>query len=351
MLEAEAVSDSLPVGSPFGARAIEVLVVFTCYRSADLTVDCLKSLAPERESHPGLFVMICENGTGEASESYLRAAIETNQWDDWVSLRVARPNRGFAGGNNFVLEELASWNSPPKFILLLNTDTVVREGAIGELLKAAEQSPRAGVIGPRLEWPNGDPQISCFQYQSLVSEFIRGACTGPVTKLFKAWDVSIPLTEEVSHPEWLSFACALVRWKVIEEVGVLDGGYYLYFDDVDYCRRARKAGWEVVNWPRAHVVHLRGRSNPVKSLQAALKPRPRYYYASRTRYFRKFYGIFGHVLANIAWTAGRGIALFREVFGKKGRTSCERESRDIWTQTFSPRRMPELEDISIESVT
>ena len=99
--------------------------------------------------------------------------------------------------------------------------------------------------------------------------------------MFRRWDVPIPLSDEPMEPGWLSFACALIRRETLEEVGVLDDGYYLYFDDVDYCRRAWGKGWRVLYWPEAHVVHLRGRSNPVKAMTKERKRRPKYYYFCR----------------------------------------------------------------------
>ncbi len=330
-----------------GDEVIDVAVVFTCYRSAELTIDCLRSLEPERQGELEIRVLICENGTGQRSVDLLAETIVAEGWQHWVSLLPIAVNRGFAGGNNVVLEAIKKAECPPRFVLLLNTDTIVRAGAVAELVGAAERHPEAGIIGPRLEWGDGEPQISCFRYRSPVSEVIKAAATGPVTRILRRFDVPIPLTDEPTRPEWLSFACALLRWEVVEDVGLLDEGFYLYFDDVDYCRRARNRNWEVVNWPAAHVVHLRGQSNPVKELTAARKRPPRYQYDSRTRYFRKFYGPLGPALANLGWIVGRCISMLRERVGGKEPHLCEKEFQDNWANFFHPMVMPEWKDISI----
>jgi GT2 family glycosyltransferase len=326
--------------SPFDEE-LDLLIVFTCFRSAGLTIDCLRSLESEIRALPRVKVMICENGTGPESVEQLTAAIVSEGWESWIVLRAVHPNRGFSGGNNVILREALAWPSPPKNFLLLNTDTLVRPHALRGLLEAAEQHPEAGVIGPRLEWPSGEPQISCFRYWSPVSQFIAGAGTVPLTKLLSRWNPKMPVSEKPIVGEWVTFACALIRREVIDRLGLLDEGYYLYFDDVDYCRRVRNAGWTVLYWPSARVVHLRGQSNPVKRLTRERRRRPYYYYASRARYFAKFYGRSGLWCANVLWGLGRCISLLREWFGSKTPHTCENEWRDLWINAIDPMRAPE----------
>ena len=127
--------------------------------------------------------------------------------------------------------------------------------------------------------------------------------------------------------------------EVVAQIGVLDEGFYLYFDDPDYCRATRKAGWGVLYCPQARVIHLVGRSNPVESLTLERGRRPHYYYASRSRYFAKSYGTAGLWLANIMWTAGHAIALVREIVGSKAQHACKKEWCDIWVNAFWPLKV------------
>jgi hypothetical protein len=326
---------------------LNLVVVIVCYRSADLAIDALASLEREIPTVPDSRVIVCENGTGPESTQLIREAIEANGWGDWVSLVEINPNRGFAGGNNAVLRDLLEWKTPPRYVMLLNSDTIVRPGALRSLYDAAESHPEAGVIGPRLEWPDGTAQISCFRHQSPVTEFLAAARTGIITRMFGNHEVPIAVTDSPIEPPWLSFACAIIRRETLQQVGVLDDGYYLYFDDVDYGRRAWNAGWHVLYWPDAHVVHLRGRSNPVKEMTAQRKRRPKYLYFSRSRYFAKFYGRFGLWLTNLCWLAGRSISLIRELLWLKQPHTCAREGIDIWTNAWNPMttdRIPKQSD-------
>lgn len=97
-----------------------------------------------------------------------------------VRLIKSETNVGFSGGNN-----LGTRSVDADYYLLLKSDTIVRPGAIAKLLATAESNRKAGIISPRLEWPDGTPQESCFRYLSPMSEFIGAARTGPITAFFE----------------------------------------------------------------------------------------------------------------------------------------------------------------------
>ncbi len=319
-----------------GSQPISVLVVIVCYRAVELTLECLRSLRAEIGSVPDVKVAICENGTGGNAAEQLARAIQREGWQDWVWLKVIEPNCGFSGGNNAIVRDAMTWRNRPRYFLLLNSDTIVRPHALRLMLEAIESRPDVGIVGPRLEHPDGRAQISCFRAISPISEFLEAARTGPITRLLRGHEVPVLPSNAAIEPDWLSFACALVRREVVEQVGLLDDGYYLYFDDPDYCRRARRKGWGIMYCPAARVVHLVGQSNPVTSLTKACRRRPRYYYASRARYFAKCYGRSGLWLTNLLWTAGRAISLSRERLGSKPPHTCAQQWRDIWTNAFNP---------------
>jgi GT2 family glycosyltransferase len=122
----------------------------------------------------------------------------------------------------------------------------------------------------------------------------------------------------------------MIGRRVFEQVGLLDEGYFMYFEDADYCRNARKAGFRVVHEPAARIVHLRGKSSPVKEASRLKKRRPSYYYEARGRYFRRGYGPAGLILANLAWTLGVLLVLPRQLVGQKPSTVMEGEFLDNW---------------------
>ena len=298
-------------------------VVILNYRTPQLVIDCLRSLHgevdPERDR-----VVVVDNASGDGSAKRIRAAIAR---EGWAHARVVESsdNGGFSAGNNIGIRAVDA-----AAYLLLNSDTVVRPGAIQRLREALEGDPAAGLVGPRLEDPDGSVQVSCFRSPTVWSELIYAARTSAVSRALARYVVPVFPEEAPTDPEWTSFAAVLIRREVFEQVGLLDEGYFMYFEDVDYCRRARRAGWKIRHQAEARVVHLHGASSHVEDMTRARERRPRYYYASRSRYFRKAFGEVGLLAANSMWTIGRGVSALREVFGKKPPHTVAFELVDNW---------------------
>ncbi|AFY77845.1 putative glycosyltransferase [Pleurocapsa sp. PCC 7327] len=315
---------------------MRLAIIIINYRTPKLVIDCLASLQTEIEVGRDA-VAIVDNASADDSIAQIEGSIAENGWSQWVKVIASPVNGGFSAGNNLGIAALTA-----DAYLLLNSDTIVRPGAIAKLLVAKDDHPEAGIIGPRLEWLDGTPQRSCFRYHSPIGEFIDAAATGPITKLLEKYEVSLPVADAPIEPDWISFACVLIRREVIERVGSMDEGYFMYFDDTDYCRRVRRAGWKILHYPYARVVHLRGGSSSVKSAIATRKRPPAYLYASRSRYYRKFYGAPGLWMANLFWLAGRSVSLVRELAGNRQSHISEQAARDIWTNWRNPLQSSSL---------
>ena len=305
-------------------------VVIINYKTPDLIKDCITSLLPELK-HIHSSVNIIDNFSNDGSVEAIHEWLKSLESDQIINLIASPINLGFSGGNNLGIRATRA-----KFYLLLNSDTLVRTNSISELITEAENNPQAGLISPRLEWQDGTAQKSCFHYHTPLSEFLSSARTGPISKIFKSHEIAIPVSDTISNPEWTSFACVMIRDEVFRDIGLMDDGYFMYFEDSDFCFHARKSGWDIVHTPASHIVHLRGGSSPVKENTIKKKRLPRYYYASRTRYFYKLYGRTGLTAANLFWSAGRIISLIRELLGTKQTHVCEKQWLDIWTNYRDP---------------
>lgn len=286
---------------------MKLLVVILNYRITDLTIDCLKSLVPEIPSVPGMKVAVCENGSGGIAEQELRDAIAENGWGPWIELTAISPNRGFTGGNNVIIRQALAAPDVPEYFLLLNADTLVRPGALVSLVKFMDSHPRAGVAGSRLEWPDGSAQGSPFRFQGIVTELDRGLRLGIVSKLLSRWVASGPTPNHACPVDWVSFASAIIRREVIEAIGSLDEGLYTYFDDIDYCLNAKRAGWQTWFVPESRIIHLEGASTGIAA--KSLKRRPEYWFQARRRFFLKNHGAIYTALADAAFLSG--FALWR----------------------------------------
>jgi GT2 family glycosyltransferase len=304
-------------------------IIVVNYKTADLCIDCVNSLY--LDTFLKRSVIVVDNASNDGSIKSIGSIIIKERWSNFEFV-VSDENWGFSAGNNIGIKTSSS-----EYVLLLNSDTLVRPGAIELLVKTLENNPTMGMASPRLEWPDKTPQESCFRFHRPVNELIRTAATGPITKLFKSYEVPLSVSDEISYPEWTSFACVLIRRRVFEDIGLLDEEFFMYFEDVDFCKRAREAGWNIIHNPVAHVVHLRGGSSPVKSQAAKNKRLPRYFYESRTRYYFKHFGGFGLFAANIFWHLGWLVAMARKLANRDYKPNvCEKQWRDIWTNFFNP---------------
>lgn len=306
-------------------------IIILNYKTPDLVVDCLDSL--KEQIKPGIEVLVVDNASNDGSAKHIEEQITSNDWGSWARVLCSPVNGGFAAGNNLGIQAIDA-----DAYILLNADTVVLPNTTEELLHAMELRPDAGLIGPGCVSPDGNKALSTFQFIRPISAFIGSASTGPISRLLRRYDVPFHTTDVPAEPDWVGFGCVLIRREVIEQVGLLDDGFFMYFEDVDYCHRVRDAGWTILYWPKGGIVHLLGGSSAFTSEEALRNRAPRYFYESRSRYFAKHYGRFGLLSANLAWLLGRCISLARELLGNKQPHHRKNEARDIWTNVLSPFR-------------
>jgi GT2 family glycosyltransferase len=316
-----------------GLANVVLSVCIVNYKTPQLVIDCLASFLPTLADDSK--VVIADSDSRDGSVAEIGAWLKGNDPAGKCRLIALPVNGGFSAGYNAAMKACVA-----EFYLLLNSDTVVRPGAIALLREAAAKYPHAGLLGPRLEWPDEIPQVSCFRDHSPASELIAAARTRHLTALLRRFDVPIPIANTELRPPWISFAAVLVRNAVLTSAGLLDEGFFLYYEDCEFCHRARKAGWDIMHVPTARIIHLHGQSTQVETMITTAKRLPRYYYASRTRYFRLRYGAAGPTLANLGWCLGWLIAKFRETFGAKKPHLPESAWKDIWTNWSAPLSKP-----------
>jgi len=282
---------------------MEVAIVIVNYRTADLTIACLKSLEAAR-TEAALTTFVVENGSADDSEQRLREAIRQNRWESWCELLPQAANKGYAAGNNAAIGAALNGPTPPKFVLLLNPDTEVRSGALRELLKFMAERPYAGIAGSRLEDPDCTPQRSAFRFPTIRSELDTGLRLGIVSRLLHKWLAAPPVRNDAHATDWVAGAAMLIRREVFERIGLLDEKYFMYFEEVDFCLQARRAGWTCWYVPASHVVHLVGQASGVTDTRKAPSRRPAYWFESRRRFFIKNRGALAAIAADLAFSAG-----------------------------------------------
>ncbi|MCE9607254.1 MAG: glycosyltransferase family 2 protein, partial [Planctomycetia bacterium] len=280
---------------------VKVLVVVVNYRTPALTIDCLASLAGVDGLPADSRVVVTDNASGDDSTTRIQAAIDEHGWSKWAALKPLPRNGGFAYGNNEAIRPALLARDRPEFVLLLNSDTRVHAGAIRSLVEFLENHPAAAMVGSRLEDPDGTAQFSTFRFPSLWSELDESLRIGPVHRLLQRFVTLVPTPEKAARVDWVAGASLLIRREVFDTIGLLDDGYFLYYEETDFCLRAARAGFSCWYEPKSRVMHLIGQSTGVTVRGQALPRRPRYWFDSRRRYFLRNHGAPFTALLDAVW--------------------------------------------------
>jgi N-acetylglucosaminyl-diphospho-decaprenol L-rhamnosyltransferase len=225
-------------------------VAIVSFNTRRLLEACLATLLDSLAASPevGARVVVVDNASSDGSAAMVRERFPG------VELRALAENLGFSGGNNLVLREAQT-----PYVLLLNPDTEVRADAPAALVRFLEAHPRAGAAGARLVYPDGSFQHSAFRFPTLPMSFLdffplnhRLTDSRLNGRYPRAW---YDRAFEIDHPLG---ACLMVRRAALEQVGLMDEGYFMYAEEVDLCWRIRRAGWQIWYTPEATVVHHQG---------------------------------------------------------------------------------------------
>ena len=314
-----------------------LLVVIVNYRTADLTIDCLRSLEAERPRVPRMSVVVVDNASGDESAPHIAAAISSNSWSSWVSLSVQERNGGFASGNNAAIRPALQSPDAPHYVLLLNPDTLVRPGGVQALVEFMDVHPAVGIAGSRLEDTDGKPQRSAFRFPTVLSEAESGFRVALLTRVLARRVVAPPVPDDAGPAQWVAGASMIVRKEVFDAIGLLDEGYFMYFEEVDFCRRAARAGWPCWYVPQSRVIHLVGQSSGVTDPGQAARPRPAYWFDARRRFFLTHYGPLRTFLADMLWASGFSLWRVRRAILRKPDNEPMRLLRDFIRYNFLRR--------------
>lgn len=295
-------------------------IVIVNYRTPDLTLDCLRSLLPQVDALNHGRVLVIDNDSGDGSVEKIQSAIARDGWSNWVEVMPLDRNGGFAYGNNAGIRAALASSGRVDYVMLLNPDTIVRPNAIAALVDFMNAHPHAGIAGSLLENAEGGVDCSAHRMPSLFSELDAGARLGMLSRLLRRYAVSCPPRATAHQCDWVSGASLIMRRAILDDIGLMDDHYFLYFEEVDFCCRAKRAGWKIWHVPRSRVMHLEGAATGIR---AVAKRRPKYWYDSRRRFFVKFYGVPGLVLADLFWAAGRITLLLRRLLRLSGGQSAQ----------------------------
>ncbi|MDI6616054.1 MAG: glycosyltransferase family 2 protein [Syntrophaceae bacterium] len=249
---------------------MDITIVIVNWNTRDLLGDCLQSIY-ETVSDVTFEVIVVDNASGDGSVAMVR--------DGFPAVRIIEntQNRGFSAANNQAFAVMRG-----RYALLLNSDTVLTEGAVHELFSFMEGNAKAAMAGGQLLNRDGSRQNSIANYPTLLSLFMN------LPLLEVLFPGRYP-SKRYEHKEPLAVesvigACMLVRREAMDEVGILDEGYFFFFEETDWAYRMRSAGWKIFHVPSARIYHLQGMSIGRDVRSRIL------FYRSRYRFFGKWKG-------------------------------------------------------------
>jgi N-acetylglucosaminyl-diphospho-decaprenol L-rhamnosyltransferase len=287
-------------------QAIDLSIIIVSWNVCDLLRKCLKSIE-QGKSDLNIEVIVVDNASSDGSQNMVRDEFPT------VKIDAQSENVGFPRGNNLGLE-----NAKGRYFLLLNPDTEVVDDALSILVQYLEDHPAVGLVAGQLLNPDETIQSSIRRFPTVAtglfeSTWLQGLA--PRRLLDRYYFADAP-TDTAVEVDWVVGACMMVRKELIEQVGLLDEAYYMYSEELDWCKRIKSDGWQIVYLPTAQIIHHAG-----KSSEQAVPERHVNFQRAKLRYFRKYHGSLVTLLIRVVLLANYFeqliIELIKGLFGHK----------------------------------
>jgi len=251
-------------------------VIIVSWNVRDLLDQALHAIYTEGTRRPELEVIVVDSASSDGTPQLVAASYPQ------ARLIASTENLGFARGNNRGIEEATG-----DYLLLLNADTLVQGDALASLVDYLEEHPEIGMVGPRLLNADGTTQSSRRRYPSLPVLFLESTWLqrSAPKRLLDRFFVADRPDSESQTVDWITGAAMMVRREVVDEIGGLDEGFFMYSEELDWCHRVGDAGWEIAYTPTAEIVHYGG-----KSSEQVAPARHIYFQSSKVRYTHKYHG-------------------------------------------------------------
>jgi GT2 family glycosyltransferase len=265
---------------------VDLSVIIVSLNTCKLLAACLGSVYASTGLDFEVFVV--DNGSRDGSaEMVLR---------DFPLARVIRnpSNRGFAAANNVALDE-----SGGRHVLLLNPDTLLQADTLRRLVEFLDAHPDAGICGPKVFFPDGRFQSCGYRFPTLLREIRQSRHIDRTLRWLVGEEPPLPCDGKPFEVDWVDGCCLAIKRAVIDQIGRLDEQYFLYAEELDWCFRARRAGWAVYALPNVAMIHYQGQSSSQMSDFSLTQ-----LVETRLRYYRKNHGLGSAFLVSLVYVAG-----------------------------------------------
>jgi len=250
--------------------AVDLTISIVNTNNRDLLRNCLRSIF-ENTHHLSLEVVVVDNVCIDGSADMVKAEFPQ------VKLILNQRRLRFCANHNQALKP-----SQGRYLLILNEDTVVTPGAFDAVVEFMDGHPRVGIAGVTLLNPDGSLQWSYADFPNLLSSFLYATTLTRLSHKYPHYPL-LPDDQPMSV-DWVSGACLFVRRETISDIGYLDEQFLIYYEETDWCYRARQAGWDVCYLPGVEIYHWQGQSTSQERSRRRFRVN-----RSRLLFFRKHY--------------------------------------------------------------
>jgi len=298
---------------------VDLSIVIVNWNVRDLLRSCVTSILQSARGSSNPQIIVVDNASSDGSVAMIRTEFPQ------VTLIPNAENRGFTAGNN---QGIAI--AQGRYVLLLNADTEVVGDALPTLTHFMDANPDVGLVGPQLLYPDGQLQSSRRRFPTTATLFLESTwleSLAPRSSLERYYVLDRP-DDSMADVDWVTGAAMLVRHRVIQQVGGMDEGFFMYSEELDWCRRIKAAGWRVMYYPPAQIIHHEG-----KSSEQAVPARHINFQRSRLHYTSKYHGrgtataLRCFLLATYCWQLG--LEVMKGILGHK-RTLRWQRARAYW---------------------
>lgn len=288
-------------------------------------------------------ITVVDNDSGDGSEEYLRQAVADRGWGNRVRIVQAGRNGGFGAGNNIGILAGLPDGGRPDYVYILNSDAFPAPDAIRILAEHLDHHPKVGLAGGYVHGLDGVPHQTLFRFPSIASEFEGAARTGPISRLLARHIVALPIpTAPVTRVDWSAGCSLMLRDRMLQEIGLFDESFFLYFEETELCLRAARAGWPTDYIRASEVAHVGSESTGM----ARWTRTPRYWFDSRQYYFHKVGGRMHGLLATLSHLAGGLVWRLRSALARRRTGDPPHFLRDMaahaWRYSAPPATIPDF---------
>lgn len=293
----------------------KLLTVILNWRTAEMTLQAAEAALIAMQGIEGALTIV-DNHSEDGSFERMSAQVKARGWDSGphqVRVLQAGRNGGFGAGNNHAIRAGLPDGSLPDYIYILNSDAFPEPDAINQLIEYLETQPRYAMAGSFIYGSDGVAHHTAFRFPTWLGELEQAAKLGPLSRLLQRYVIAPPLPESSGQVDWVAGASLLIRRSALDEFGLFDEVFFLYFEETELCNRAAAAGWSTAYVTQSRVRHIGSVSTGMKKWKRI----PQFWLDSRLYYFTKTKGRLYAALATGACVAGGLVWRLRAVLQRR----------------------------------